>query len=175
MPLPVHVPPFEREDFPAPPAREIPEVQDVLVWGGKVAADGEVVSVLQEALPWEAFSKAGDVWSAGEAPGLDGKGKHPAQGSELVVKQAPRESLPGPLPAAVLAEVPSTPGHDRHLEHGPFPPPATCAGTMYSDTTSCAGMRWSVPELVTNLVTDSLQRKFCGGQLFEMNGGLGRD
>jgi len=40
---------------------------------------------------------------------------------------------------------------------------------------SCAGMRWSVPELGPNLGTNSPQRKLGDGQLFEMNGGLGRD
>ena len=38
-----------------------------------------------------------------------------------------------------------------------------------------AGVRWSVPELVTNLVTNSLQGQFRDGELCEMNGGLGRD
>jgi hypothetical protein len=42
-------------------------------------------------------------------------------------------------------------------------------------TRSCAGMRWSVPELVTNLSTNLLHPKFPDGELCEMNGGLGRD
>ncbi len=40
---------------------------------------------------------------------------------------------------------------------------------------SCAGMRWSAPELDTNLGTNSDRWQFSDGQLFEMNGGLGRD
>jgi hypothetical protein len=32
-----------------------------------------------------------------------------------------------------------------------------------------------VPELVTNLVTNSVREKFADRQLLEMNGGLGRD
>jgi hypothetical protein len=40
---------------------------------------------------------------------------------------------------------------------------------------SCAGMRWSVPELVTNLVTNSRRRKIGDGQLAEKSGGQGRD
>ena len=39
----------------------------------------------------------------------------------------------------------------------------------------CAGMRWSVPELVTDLVTNALQGEYRDGELCEMNGGLGRD
>ena len=39
----------------------------------------------------------------------------------------------------------------------------------------CAGMRWSVPELGTNLGTKSDREKFPDGQMLEMNGGLGRD
>jgi hypothetical protein len=35
----------------------------------------------------------------------------------------------------------------------------------------CAGMRWSVPELGTNLDTNSIPRKLADGQLIEMNGG----
>src|SRR5580693_1918941 len=44
-----------------------------------------------------------------------------------------------------------------------------------SQPSSCAGMRWSAPELGTNLGTNSEREKFLDGQLFEMNGGLGRD
>jgi hypothetical protein len=36
-------------------------------------------------------------------------------------------------------------------------------------------VRWSGPELGTNLGTNSLRRKFDDGQLLERNGGLGRD
>jgi hypothetical protein len=36
-------------------------------------------------------------------------------------------------------------------------------------------MRWSVPELVTNLVTNSRRRKIRDGQLLEKSGGQGRD
>ena len=39
----------------------------------------------------------------------------------------------------------------------------------------CAGMLWSVPELVTNLVTNSRRRKIGDGQLAEKSGGQGRD
>ena len=41
--------------------------------------------------------------------------------------------------------------------------------------TSCAGMRWSVPELGTNMGTNSLRRKLTEGQLVQRNGGQGRD
>ena len=45
-------------------------------------------------------------------------------------------------------------------------------------TAPCAGVRWNALECARvrhNLGTNSLQRKFCAGQLFEKNGGLGRD
>jgi hypothetical protein len=40
---------------------------------------------------------------------------------------------------------------------------------------SCSRMRWSVPELVTNLVTNSDSGQFSHGQVAERSGGLGRD
>ena len=37
------------------------------------------------------------------------------------------------------------------------------------------GVRWSEPELGTNLGTNSHRDEFGGGQLLEKNGGQGRD
>jgi hypothetical protein len=47
--------------------------------------------------------------------------------------------------------------------------------TVLRSRGSRAGMRWSVPELVTNSVTNPTWEKFPDGQLCERNGGLGRD
>ena len=47
-----------------------------------------------------------------------------------------------------------------------------------SDTTRSlrnAFVRWSAPELGTNLGQSQIERNSLIGQLFEMNGGLGRD
>src|SRR5262252_5423712 len=44
-----------------------------------------------------------------------------------------------------------------------------------SQTRSCAGMRWSVPELGTNLGTNSTEGGFRSRQLAGNNGGQGRD
>ena len=40
---------------------------------------------------------------------------------------------------------------------------------------SCSRVGWSVPELGTNLGTNSLREKFSDGQLLENSGGQGRD
>jgi hypothetical protein len=39
----------------------------------------------------------------------------------------------------------------------------------------CARVRWNAPELGTDLGTNSDREQFSDGQLFKMNGGLGRD
>ena len=44
-----------------------------------------------------------------------------------------------------------------------------------SQARSCAGMLQSVPELGTNLGTNSTEGEFRSGQLAENNGGQGRD
>ena len=44
-----------------------------------------------------------------------------------------------------------------------------------SQTRSCAGMRWSVPEVGTNLGTNSLEGEFRRKQRAGNNGGQGRD
>jgi len=44
-----------------------------------------------------------------------------------------------------------------------------------SQTRSCAGMRWSVPEVGTNLGTNSTEGGFRRRQLAGNNGGQGRD
>jgi len=44
-----------------------------------------------------------------------------------------------------------------------------------AQTRSCAGMRWSVPEMSTNLGTNSTEGEFRRGQRAENNGGQGRD
>src|SRR5262249_13114943 len=44
-----------------------------------------------------------------------------------------------------------------------------------SQSRSCAGMRWSVPEMGTNLGTNSTEGELRLGQRAENNGGQGRD
>ena len=46
---------------------------------------------------------------------------------------------------------------------------------LFDHGLTCAGMRWSVPELGTNLGTIAIQEEFRSGQLLENSGGQGRD
>jgi hypothetical protein len=52
---------------------------------------------------------------------------------------------------------------------------ASAMRELESQVLSCAGMRWSVPEVGTNLGTNSIRREFRSGQPAEKNGGQGRD
>lgn len=66
--------------------------------------------------------------------------------------------------------------HDVHVAAVPTPSAEIAAEPLRRvSKTTCAGMRQSVPELVTNLVTKSRRGKIGDGQVPEKSGGQGRD
>src|SRR6266567_694079 len=75
----------------------------------------------------------------------------------------PRVPSRTPKPAPLLSLRPSASHNDLSNARTRFPTP------------SCAGMRWSVPELGTNLGTNSIRKEFRSGQPVENGGGQGRD
>ncbi len=63
----------------------------------------------------------------------------------------------------------------EHLLTSSASPPDGMIDQIPQPMLKCAGMRWSVPEVGTNLVTNSFRRKLTGGQVLENSGGQGRD
>jgi|SRR5215813_7408254 len=81
-------------------------------------------------------------------------------------QEQPRTQIGGEIPAHALG-----------LSHQPLASPGTLCHVSNPDsqTRSCAGIRWSGPELGTNLGTNSIEGEFRSGQLAVNNGGQGRD